>query len=1720
MYPIQVVFNYITLLKKILNMKKKNPEIIDLNNLKLLSSKVKTAIFCCLIFFGITLESVSQLDSFLINMQPGDNYYLIRDQMETYLDSLETITDSVYFYSGGGPFKEFKKFEKKWEPLVSPHGDFTKYFDAENNYYSNLQNTYDYINEDPWHELGPNIVNQSNTNKGTGPVEFVTFFDDGTSLSTQYMLSGSLTSGLFYSSDFGETWSKTGTDTEWARSGCSWAVFHPTNHQIWYASSSGNSSSGRSHPIGKTGGIYRTTDEGISWYQIADKDDFLDETTIIYKLIIDPEYPSTLFVVTSEGVYKTIDCEVEYPVWTLKLPGFTYDLEMKPDNNATLYSSTFYDGSWKIMKSINSGDDWDPISIQPETLLINNIDEQFFTIEVSKAKPDYLYCIAKEKNNYSLYYKDFSTVSDWNHIASRTDPYGYGGGHGFGVEQVANGEYIFISYYTSLCKYSIYSESPIPYEVEHVDVEDIIYHPYNSNEIWACTHGGVEKSINGGEIWQPKYDGLGVAQVQNMATSFTNPELILTGLYHDGMQLTNSDYEPGWLPVWNWLNTLGVDGMKPLIDNKNPNYMWGSGQQGIWEYSDDSFNTSTRVSLQYTAYWLTIGALNKENSYIFFRNKFENNENEEVFRAANRGILHPNDCFISSFGSFFPPSHRINILGLSTPHNNGDYLYVDLYDENPITETRTWHLFVSKNASDWENTVEWEKLTIPRSDVRIYSIDFDPLNPDIIYLAYSGSSNENKAPYANEMIFKIDYTNPVADITDISDNLPLTAAREECIAVEWSHMGGIYFATEFGIFYTNNNLLENEEYEWQLFGKSFPHVACNGIEINYFGNTLRAGTWGRGAWEHELYCFQEETPLVINEDISWDQFLRLDRSIVVKPGHTLTINQNARIMMPEGSRIVVEPGGKLELDGGVISNACQGLWEGIEVWGNPDLPQTPLNQGIIAITNEGTIERANVAVRLGKTLIPDGEGEIMYGDGGGLIFATEAIIRNNRTGVVFEAYNNDNISYFNKCTFETTGQLLADAIPLNLAVLNMVEGITFKGCTFRNSREYTVPYSDRGNGIYSFNSNFYVDEICVSGSPECTQYQSTAFEALEYGIRAYGATSIINLSIKNSIFSKVEKGIFISAVNNFIISNNLIDMIGLNIYGIYLDCCTGYTVEDNLLEGTYPLSATQIGIVVNNSGDAPNEIYRNTFERLSYGILAQNENRAPDGTGLVLKCNEYFTCNFDKVISWEGPRITSRTGIAENQGSSSSNAEDMAGNIFDIHGHTANGDFDDILNEANNITYFYPFNTEEGDVRPIDYTQNTVTLEIKEILPDDWTFDDGCPPSEEVIGEGISDIKTKMAGTGQLIDSTQNLLALLVDGGNTDVLQSDVDNSTPPETMSVYTELMEKSPYLSDTVVSTAIDKEDVLPGVMIRDIMVANPNTAKSNDLISKLDERLEPLPDYMVAQILAGRSIVSIREETESKLAAFKLERAKYYNILERYYLTDTLDPQTSRDSLLVLFQDENSLNTKYRLAFYLMAQGAWIDGFATLNGIPTEFELTPSDVEEHNQLADYATLLFELKQQDKELLWADSTQIATLTTLACNELSMASVYARNVLLALKLIAYNEPIILPDLFKSSEILIEYNEILEKGNNIPTQLTIQPNPARNYLIINYELEQEAGILIEISDMEGKVKFAKRPTNLLDQFSIDIQGWETGIYFATLKINGKLTETVKFLIVD
>ncbi len=151
----------------------------------------------------------------------------------------------------------------------------------------------------------------------------------------------------------------------------------------------------------------------------------------------------------------------------------------------------------EVKKSNNYVVNWSDISPLGINLPDYNISHQSFTLEVTKQDEDYLYLVSCNYSTNELLEIDLSSSNSWASIGSHTD--GFGNGHGFGVSQIGNTRSVILSRSTRLIRYNISNNSNTNLNsVVHVDVEDVIYHPYNENEVWLCTHGGVEKLTNNG----------------------------------------------------------------------------------------------------------------------------------------------------------------------------------------------------------------------------------------------------------------------------------------------------------------------------------------------------------------------------------------------------------------------------------------------------------------------------------------------------------------------------------------------------------------------------------------------------------------------------------------------------------------------------------------------------------------------------------------------------------------------------------------------------------------------------------------------------------------------------------------------------------------------------------------------------------------------------------------------------------------------------------------------------------------------------------------------------------------------------------------------------------------------------------------------------------------------------------------------------------------------
>jgi len=966
-----------------------------------------------------------------------------------------------------------------------------------------------------------------------------------------------------------------------------------------------------------------------------------------------------------------------------------------------------------------------------------------------------------------------------------------------------------------------------------------------------------------------------------------------------------------------------------------------------------------------------------------------------------------------------------------------------------------------------------------------------------------------------------------------------------------------YFA---GIdYFSRMKILENPvtptDYKIVVIGNN-PHIDENGIPIRMMGELLMLDNTGTRQWykqfndNSEEYCMFGLTltsdggyvvagnnemdvivngtviktenyvaiklnhdcpefnviPLNITENTEWVIPKRIKQDVFVKQGATLTINDE--VYFSKDAHLIVEVGAKLELVGALLTNSCDApYWPGIQVWGTSSGAQNPVEQGWVLMSNS-TIENAEIGIVANDYYTPDAW---KMGHTGGIVQANNSVFRNSNVAVQFDPYEPFSVSMFTGCEFITDenywliGEPLA-ANPFAFVKLTSHRGVQFTNCTFQNEAPGLFETQSRGTGILSTNGGFSVTD-------------GSSFTDLYYGIYGMDVLAQNTFYVHDASFSSY-RGIYMnSCFNNQIDGSTFVvpvSITGENMqsYGLYMEYSTGYAIEDNTFTSAES-TPTGIGVYVNNSGIDDNEIYSNDFINLQYSIIAQDINRRNTVGGLVIKCNTFDHTTSDiTVVGSPNAHDVVNQGIAYHQGANSTDPVLMAGNLF--YYNTTSTDFDDINNGLSHFNYYYPFNIKPGfeHVKPLDFTINTVTG-FQKTVNQDWSFTNGCP--KHTGGGGSGALRSQMITSGQQADSTANVLALLVDGGNTQQLTGEVQQSSPSQTVALYNELMATSPYLSDSVVESAIVKEDVLPNALLRDIMAANAHSSKSELLMNTLNSRWDPMPDYMKAQILQGRSLVSLKEETESQLGAYRLNEARALYGLSRIFMTDTLNTVASTDSLIDLLENANTLNAQYQLAMLHLNRGEDTLGSNVLSNIPSIFTLTAYELTTHQNMVDYYDWLVAIKQNQGNILYPDSTQQQQLWDIAAADSSGAGIYARNLLVAMGATTYSEPIVLPDIYKSTRAMEDYDKLLL--TDAPNFLKLFPNPTKDYVILEYKLETDVLANISINDIKGITIKAIETKGQQDQITLITSDWKPGIYLANLKISGKIVESIKFTIV-
>ncbi|MDX1912904.1 MAG: zinc-dependent metalloprotease [Saprospiraceae bacterium] len=466
----------------------------------------------------------------------------------------------------------------------------------------------------------------------------------------------------------------------------------------------------------------------------------------------------------------------------------------------------------------------------------------------------------------------------------------------------------------------------------------------------------------------------------------------------------------------------------------------------------------------------------------------------------------------------------------------------------------------------------------------------------------------------------------------------------------------------------------------------------------------------------------------------------------------LNIGAGVTVHFCESGKLVVKPNAILDLSG-MLTNSCNGQWNGVEVWGDNTKSQYVQNgrrwQGRLVGRSGAVIENAKTGAQLWG---PD-----YYANAGGQISCTGTTFRNNLRGVEFAPYENfwpfsvpagwlndvrDYLGSFTGCTFVTNDDYVGTQQFNAFLHMTGVRGVRVSGSSFANSRTITSSnFVDWGYGIFATDAGFNVTATPVGNTYPPSSYIASGFNNLGYGIYTANTTGNKPYSVQQANFNGCFVGLYnkgvsagVTLFNTFNLGNvpsttvipitplgssTQQDQVGV----MFENAISGFTFEENDFLKVSGNVTNTIGSICKNTGTFNNVVRKNRYTGISHGNVANDNNAvnfvAPP-RGLNYLCNENTNVGTYDFLVTNG-EIRSRQGIFVSFTPPNTYVYNAAGNKFSYLPGTTQSDF---KNSGAGLTYYYDPNKPNQE--PIDISAGITKVPV--LNPNDCLSNYCKPP--------------------------------------------------------------------------------------------------------------------------------------------------------------------------------------------------------------------------------------------------------------------------------------------------------------------------------------------------------------------------------------------------------
>lgn len=316
------------------------------------------------------------------------------------------------------------------------------------------------------------------------------------------------------------------------------------------------------------------------------------------------------------------------------------------------------------------------------------------------------------------------------------------------------------------------------------------------NRIYAGTDGFLGYSSDNGQTWTTINQGTGVREFYRIGCSVMDAEAMVGGSQDNGTSAMMDG---------TWHEWIGADGMQAHMDYNHPAEWFGTIQFGNLQRTTQAGQNAEGVSPSSDGSWVTPSVIDPSNEntlFIAYDTLYKSNDNGDHWQML-AGFLGGN------------------------------------FDEIAIAPSDSNWLYMSKGAAirrSTDNGHTWAYATAGLPNLFISRIAVHPHDPQRVAITMSSFSAGNK-------VFST--TNGGNSWVNLSGSLPNLPAN----AIAWTEGPPVRMIVgmDVGVYYAAEGTNA-----WTLYADSLPAVVINDLEVLEGAGLIRAGTWGRGAWEAPL----------------------------------------------------------------------------------------------------------------------------------------------------------------------------------------------------------------------------------------------------------------------------------------------------------------------------------------------------------------------------------------------------------------------------------------------------------------------------------------------------------------------------------------------------------------------------------------------------------------------------------------------------------------------------------------------------------------------------------------------------------------------------------------------------------------------------------------------------------------------------------------------------